>query len=47
MENWKVLGGDYRIYNPDKDGKTKLEHITDRLHDLVFHKAIALFATVN
>jgi hypothetical protein len=31
---------DYRIYDPDGDGKTKLDHVADRLQNLVFHKQL-------
>jgi hypothetical protein len=31
---------DYRIYDPDGDGKTKLEHVADMLQTLVFHKQL-------
>ena len=29
---------DYRIYAPDQDGKTKLDHVEDILKNIVFHK---------
>lgn len=29
---------DYRIYDPEGDGKTKLDHVADMLKNLVFHK---------
>jgi hypothetical protein len=31
---------DYRIYDPDGDGKTKLDHVRDMLDHLVFHKQL-------
>lgn len=36
---------DYRVYHPDGDGKTKLEHLSDMLSDLVAYKKIP-FSTV-
>lgn len=36
---------DYRIYNPDEDGKTKLVHVAEMLEDAVYRKKI-LFAKV-
>jgi len=36
---------DYRIYAPDSDGKTKLEHVADMLQNLVGHKRLP-FTTV-
>ena len=36
---------DYRIYDPDGDGKTKLDHVADILHNLVYSKQL-LFARV-
>lgn len=35
--NWVI---DYRIYDPDGDGKTKLDHVADMLNDAVFQKKI-------
>jgi len=29
---------DYRIYDPDRDGKTKIDHVTEMLQNLVYHK---------
>ncbi len=29
---------DYRIFNPDVDGKTKIDHVKDMLQNLVYHK---------
>lgn len=31
---------DYRIYDPDGDGKTKLDHVEDMLKGLVYHKLL-------
>jgi len=31
---------DYRIYDPDGDGKSKLEHVVDMLQSLVYHKLL-------
>lgn len=31
---------DYRIYDPDNDSKTKLDHVADMLSDLVAHKQL-------
>jgi hypothetical protein len=28
---------DYRIFNPDVDGKTKIDHVKDMLQNLVYH----------
>src|SRR5215204_6935466 len=36
---------DYRIFDPDKDGKTKVEHVKEMLNNIVYHKQIA-FKTV-
>lgn len=36
---------DYRIYDPDGDGKTKLDHVADMLNGLVYHKQLP-FGTV-
>jgi hypothetical protein len=36
---------DYRIYDPDGDGKTKLEHVQDMLTQAVYHKQLR-FRTV-
>ena len=36
---------DYRIFDPDKDGKTKVEHVKEMLNNAVFHKKIT-FKTV-
>jgi len=31
---------DYRIYDPDGDGKTKLDHVADMLRNLVYSKQL-------
>ena len=36
---------DYRIYEPDGDGKTKLEHVSEIIYSLVAHKQLP-FSTV-
>ena len=36
---------DYRLYAPDDDGKTKLDHVADMLMNLVYQKGLA-FTTV-
>ncbi len=41
-EYWLI---DYRIYDPEGDGKTKLDHVEDMLTNLVSHKQIP-FKTV-
>jgi DDE superfamily endonuclease len=41
-EYWIV---DYRIFDPDTDGKSKLDHVRDMLTNLVYHKALP-FRTV-
>jgi Transposase DDE domain len=30
----------YRIFNPDADGKTKIDHVKDMLQSLVYHKLL-------
>lgn len=42
-ENWWII--DMRIYAPDIDGKTKLDHVADMLRHTFLHKKIA-FKTV-
>ncbi len=37
---------DYRIYDPDNDGKTKLEHASDMLLNVVHHKQLAFQAVL-
>ena len=36
-DSWIV---DYRIFDPDTDGKTKLDHVRDMLSNLVHHKGL-------
>ena len=36
----KVWVIDYRIYDPDGDGKTKLDHVADMLRNLVYSKQL-------
>lgn len=31
---------DYRIFHPDADGKTKIDHVKDMLQNLVYHKLL-------
>ncbi len=31
---------DYRIYDPEGDGKTKLDHVAEMLNNLVYHKQL-------
>jgi hypothetical protein len=31
---------DYRIFNPDVDGKTKIDHVKEMLQNLVYHKLL-------
>jgi hypothetical protein len=31
---------DYRIYHPDTDGKSKIEHVKDMINNLLFHKKL-------
>ncbi len=31
---------DFRIFDPERDGKTKLEHVTDMLKNVHYHKAL-------
>ncbi|MDZ8264729.1 transposase [Nostoc sp. ChiQUE01b] len=37
---------DYRIYDPDRDGKTKIEHVTEMLQNLVYHKNLPFKAVL-
>lgn len=36
---------DYRIYDPDSDGKTKIDHVSDMINSLLAHKQLP-FCTV-
>jgi hypothetical protein len=37
---------DYRIYDPDGDGKTKLDHVADMLKALIYQKAVPFRAVL-
>jgi hypothetical protein len=37
---------DYRIYDPDGDGKSKLDHVQDMLHHTVYHKQLPFRAVL-
>ena len=37
---------DYRIYDPDRDGKSKLDHVQDMLTQVVQHKQLAFHAVL-
>ena len=37
---------DYRIYDPDGDGKTKLDHVQDMLLNVVYQKELAFWAVL-
>jgi hypothetical protein len=37
---------DYRIFDPDGDGKTKLDHVHDMLANCVYHKQLAFYAVL-
>ena len=37
---------DYRIYDPDGDGKNKLDHVRDMLTNIVYHKALPFRAVL-
>lgn len=37
---------DYRLYDPDGDGKTKLDHVQDMLTNVVYHKALPFYAVL-
>lgn len=45
IEIGKLWVVDYRIYDPDRDGKTKIEHVIEMLQNLVYHKSLP-FKTV-
>ena len=36
---------DFRIFDPEKDGKEKIDHVQDMLNNLIFHKKLP-FQTV-
>ncbi len=37
---------DYRLYDPDGDGKTKLDHVRERLTKVVYHKQLPFQAVL-
>jgi hypothetical protein len=37
---------DYRIYDPDRDGKSKLDHVQDMLTQIVQHKQLPFYAVL-
>ena len=37
---------DYRIYDPDGDGKSKLDHVHERLTNVVYHKQLPFQAVL-
>jgi len=37
---------DYRIYDPDGDGKSKLDHLSDMLHNCVYQKELPFWAVL-
>jgi hypothetical protein len=37
---------DYRLYDPDGDGKTKLDHVRDMLTNIVHHKCLPFHAVL-
>ncbi|MBW4567217.1 MAG: transposase [Tolypothrix carrinoi HA7290-LM1] len=37
---------DYRIYDPDKDGKIKIDHVIEMLQNLVYHKDLPFQAVL-
>jgi hypothetical protein len=41
-QSWAI---DYRLYNPDGDGKSKLDHVTEMFHDAIEKKKLP-FKTV-
>ena len=45
-ESGKFWVVDYHIYDPDRDGKTKIEDVTEMLQNLVFHKALPFTAVL-
>ena len=38
---------DYRIYDPEGDGKTKLDHVREMLRNIVYHKATAISGSAD
>jgi len=43
-EFWVI---DYRIYDPEGDGKTKLEHLQEMLSHTVYHKQLPFLILIN
>lgn len=37
---------DYRIYAPDDDGKSKLDHLLEMLRNVIYHKALPFWAVL-
>jgi len=37
---------DYRLYDPQGDGKSKLDHVHDMLSNVVYHKALPFYAVL-
>ena len=37
---------DYRLYDPDGDGKTKLDHVQDMLTNVVYQKDLPFYAVL-
>jgi hypothetical protein len=37
---------DYRLYDPDGDGQSKLEHVPDLLSNAVYHKRLPFHAVL-
>ena len=37
---------DYRIYDPDTDGKSKIDHVTEMLQNVVYHKGLPFQAVL-
>jgi hypothetical protein len=37
---------DYRIYDPDRDGKTHIDHVMEMLQNLVYHKELPFTAVL-
>jgi len=43
LERWWVI--DYRIFDPERDGKSKLDHVDEMLNNVFYHKKLR-FPTV-
>jgi hypothetical protein len=37
---------DYRIYDPEGDGKSKLDHVQEMLRNVIYHKQLPLYAVL-